>query len=57
MEDKNKNISTDAEKCAELISDLKKDAQLYSYISVAMKSYVDGIKAALNCKNFAQTQN
>lgn len=52
MENENKNISTDAKECAELLDDAKKDAQLYGYISVAVKSYIDGLKAAIHCQNY-----
>lgn len=54
MENENKDIKSDAKDCAKLISDSKKDTRIYSYISVAMKSYIDGINAAINCKHHAQ---
>lgn len=55
MDNENKTNQTDAKSFAVLVNDTKKDSQLYGYISVAMQSYIDGLKAALYCKKFAQS--
>lgn len=57
MDNENKNVQTDAKDCAKLIGDIKKDSRLYGYISVAMQSYIDGLKAAMNCQRHAQINN
>lgn len=57
MGNNDKNKQTDAKKFAEIVNTIKKDSQLYGYISVAMQSYIDGLKAAVNCKKIAQSKN
>lgn len=56
MNEENKFNQTDAEKCAAMLEDAKKDSQLFSYLSVAIQSYMDGLKAACRCQQQV-TQN
>lgn len=56
MDKENKTNNIDAEKCADLLADAKKNSQLFSYLSVAIQSYMDGLKTACRCQQQV-TQN
>ena len=57
MDLENKEEKKDAEEYAELIQEAKKNSRLYSYLSVAVQSYMDGLKAACRCQQHAQLFN
>ena len=57
MDLENNQEKKDAEEYAELIQEAKKNSRLYSYLSVAVQSYMDGLKAACRCQQHAQLFN
>lgn len=57
MDLENKEEKKDAEEYAELIQEAKKNSRLYSYLSVAVQSYMDGLKTACRCQQHAQLFN
>lgn len=44
----------DAKTYAELLTESKRNEDLYKLVSVALASYTDGMKSALRCQNAAQ---
>ena len=52
--EKLEKTSDEAKKFAEILQESKREGNLYNFASVAVKSYLDGMKAALNCRQVAQ---
>ncbi len=57
MDLENKEEKKEVEEYAEVIQEAKKNSRLYSYLSVAVQSYMDGLKTACRCQQHAQLFN